>query len=717
MPQIQENAALVTPVHVKLIANTHIPKRTQMRIKISREASSARKYEPGFAKIVGVAFAALILAFMSSSSIALAKENNAKTKADAAKSSTNAKGKAWVNQDDRFLALRDAALHDDAKAAQQHAAVLTDYDIPSYVDYFLLRSKLSSASLTDIQNFLKKYEGSAIADRFRNDWLLLLGARGEWDHFDQQYPLFVLADDTQVKCYALLSKAVKKQSVETEARALLNLPRDYGQGCLSLVNFLYEDGQFTSADLWNQMQIAAENSSPSMALKLAKLLGVPEKNILQAMNQPEVPLKGPLGKTKWEAEIRMVALARLAKNNPDAAVSALSNFSAKIPDAAKARAWALIALPTAQKLRPEAGVYWRYAEGGLYSLDAYQWRVRSALRDGNWRFVKQYIEGMPEVLRSEPAWVYWYGRALQSEGRNDEAQVLFARIADQYHFYGQLALEERGQKIGVPIAAKAVTPEELAQVAKNPNLQRALKFYSLNCRLEGTREWNWELRKMNERQHLAAAELARQNNLLDRMVNTSDRTKTEFDFNQRFPTPFNESMYKTTQTLGLDMAWVYGLIRQESRFILHAKSHVGASGLMQIMPATARFVAKKIGLGKFVPEQVNDIDTNITLGTNYLNMVLTDLGGSQALASAAYNAGPGRPRAWRATLTRPVEGAIFAESIPFTETRTYVKNVLSNATYYAALLENKPQSLKARLGVVLPKGGNEVDAAALQEGQ
>lgn len=725
MSQIQENAAIVKAVHGSLIANIYsqirtqirTQLRTQMRFRISTKTSSHCLRGSGIARRFRCICTALILALISSSPVALAKETSAKAKTETAQNQANAKGKALGNQDDRFLALRDAALHDDAKATQQHAAALTNYDIPSYVDYFLLRSKLSSASLIDIQSFLKKYEGSAIADRFRNDWLLVLGGRGDWEQFDQQFPLFVLADDTQVKCYALLSKAVKRQSVEVEARALLNLPRDYGQGCTNLVSFLYENGQFTSADLWNQMQIAAENSSPSMALKLAKLLGVPEKSILQAMNQPEVPLKGPLGKAKWEAEIRMVALARLAKNNPDDAVSALSNFSAKIPDAAKARAWALIALPTAQKLRPEAGVYWRYAEGGLYSLDAYQWRVRSALRDGNWRFVKQYIEGMPDVLRSEPAWVYWYGRALQSEGRNDEAQVLFARIADQYHFYGQLALEERGQKIGVPIAAKPVTPEELAQVAANPNLQRALKFYSLNLRTEGTREWNWELRKMNERQHLAAAELARQNNLLDRMVNTSDRTKTEFDFNQRFPTPFNESMYKTTQALGLDMAWVYGLIRQESRFILHAKSHVGASGLMQIMPATARFVAKKIGLGKFVPEQVNDIDTNITLGTNYLNMVLTDLGGSQALASAAYNAGPGRPRAWRATLTRPVEGAIFAESIPFTETRTYVKNVLSNATYYAALLENKPQSLKARLGVVLPKGGNEVDAAAIQEGQ
>jgi soluble lytic murein transglycosylase len=152
------------------------------------------------------------------------------------------------------------------------------------------------------------------------------------------------------------------------------------------------------------------------------------------------------------------------------------------------------------------------------------------------------------------------------------------------------------------------------------------------------------------------------------------------------------------------MAWVYGLIRQESRFVQHARSHVGASGLMQVMPATAQFVARKIGLNDYSPAQMNDIQTNIVLGTNYLNMVLHDLDGSQAMATAAYNAGPGRPRQWRSTLTRAVEGAIFAESIPFSETRDYVKKVLSNATYYAALFENKPQSLKARLGVVAPKG-------------
>jgi len=240
-------------------------------------------------------------------------------------------------------------------------------------------------------------------------------------------------------------------------------------------------------------------------------------------------------------------------------------------------------------------------------------------------------------------------------------------------------------------------------MAQNEGFKRALKFFDMNLRFEGIREWNWELRGMSERQHLAAAEFARQREVLDRMVSTSDRTRSEFDFTQRFPAPFREVMVASTEKLGLDMAWVYGLIRQESRFILNARSHVGASGLMQLMPGTAQYVARKIGLGNFRPSQVNELETNITLGTNYLHMVLQDLDGSQALATAAYNAGPGRPRAWRSTLPGQVEGAIFAESIPFSETRDYVKKVLSNATYYAALFEDKPQSLKARLGMVAPR--------------
>jgi soluble lytic murein transglycosylase len=187
------------------------------------------------------------------------------------------------------------------------------------------------------------------------------------------------------------------------------------------------------------------------------------------------------------------------------------------------------------------------------------------------------------------------------------------------------------------------------------------------------------------------------------MVTTADRAKVELDFTQRFPTPHDDIMQTAIQPLSLDKAWVYGLIRQESRFVKAARSSVGASGLMQIMPATANYVARKIGMSGFSLSNLNDTRTNITLGTQYLNMVLGNLGGSQTLATAAYNAGPSRPRLWRATLEKPIEGAIFAETIPFSETRGYVKNVLANATCYSALFDNKGPSLKSRLGIIAPR--------------
>jgi soluble lytic murein transglycosylase len=155
--------------------------------------------------------------------------------------------------------------------------------------------------------------------------------------------------------------------------------------------------------------------------------------------------------------------------------------------------------------------------------------------------------------------------------------------------------------------------------------------------------------------------------------------------------------------LGLDENWIYGLIRQESRFIMDARSSVGAAGLMQLMPTTARYVARKLNVPNYSHARLNELDVNLQLGTGYLKMVLDDLDGSPVLATAAYNAGPSRPRSWRASLAQAVEGAIFAETIPFNETRDYVKKVMSNTVYYAALSQNRAQSLKARLGVIAPK--------------
>jgi soluble lytic murein transglycosylase len=200
---------------------------------------------------------------------------------------------------------------------------------------------------------------------------------------------------------------------------------------------------------------------------------------------------------------------------------------------------------------------------------------------------------------------------------------------------------------------------------------------------------------MGDRELLAAAQLACDREVWDRCINTSDRTRAEVSMEQRFPTPFRRELLARAKEIGLDPAYVYGVIRQESRFVMDARSHVGASGLMQLMPATARWTAKKIGLD-YAPHLIADRDTNLKLGTSYLKLVLDNFDGSQALAAAAYNAGPARSRRWREGPS--LEPAAWAENIPFNETRDYVKKVLHNASLYAALLGGEAPTLKARLG-------------------
>jgi len=616
--------------------------------------------------------------------------------------------------DDAFLLLRDAVRQDDAAKADFYAARLNAYSIPSYVDYYRLKSHFRDVSYTDIRDFLHRYEGSAIADRLRNDWLLDLGRRRDWATFDEQLPLFALNDDTQVKCYALQSRALKGQKVADEARALLVNPPIYGDGCSGLIATLAQTGQFDANDLWTQVRLAGEFDATGPGKRAMLLLGGPDKKIAQAIDLPAIALAKGMGSGRIEHEIYLVAIGRMAKTSVKLAVLALNKVSSRLSAQEQAQGWANIALQSSYTLAPETRAYWRKSAGAPLSIDAQQWKTRYALRDGDWREVDADIRAMPAALRNDAAWIYWLGRALMAEGSTSatgqasgDALQLFRSIADQSNFYGQLALEETGRLITIPPAGAPISPAEIAPIAANPGFQRALKFFGMRLRFEGTREWNWALRGLSEREHLAAAEFARQNNILDRMVSTSERTRIQVDYTQRFPAPHNDIMRSTTQTLGLDQAWVYGLIRQESRFIMDAQSSVGASGLMQVMPSTGRWVAKKIGLTDFVQDMLSDVHTNILLGASYMNIVLGNMDGSEVLATAAYNAGPGRLRTWRASLTKPMESAIFIETIPYVETRAYVRNVMSNTAYYAALFQGRPQSLKARLGMVAPKGYTE----------
>ena len=602
---------------------------------------------------------------------------------------------AEITDTDRmFIDLREAARKNDVFRTQQLSSNLANYPFDDYVTYFRIKPQLFDSAGgarndygadAQVVAFLNQYQGTALADRLRNDWLLVLGKRKDWARFDIEYAKFVLDDDTQVKCYSLLSKLSQGENptkLALDSRAILLDPSYFGQACQELVPSLVASGGMTPSEAKAIGRAASERGFDTMAKRLGG--------------------DDPIGE-----------IVKAAKADPSKAYRDFLQASSRYSKENQAVAWGVIGQFLAKKLDPNADDAYRLQQdlgyNELLSVESQEWKVRAGLRAKDWSLVKNAIDGMNPVVRSkDPAWTYWYGRALKAEGQDAKAKDSFEMIADQYNFYGQLAREELGKSNHAPARTK-VTDQEIDVMATRKGFIRGERLYAMNLRFEGNREWNWELRNMTDKQLLAAAEYAKRINLYDRVVNTADRTKQEHDFSLRYPTPYRDELSPIARQIDLNLAWAYGLIRQESRFIINASSSVGASGLMQVMPNTAKYVAKKIGMTNYTNDKLSDTNTNLTLGSNYLNMVLVDLDGSWVLASAAYNAGPSRSKAWREKLTSPTEGAIFAETIPFNETRTYVKNVLSNANYYSSVMNGQVQSLKQRLGVIAPKAATQTE--------
>jgi len=616
-------------------------------------------------------------------------------------------------------------------AAARAAAQAAQHPLAMWADYFELTNRLADAQQSELDAFYARWPNSYVEDRLRNDWLLELGKRRDWVNFAADYPRFRMNDDREVSCYALLIEQQAGKDVRDAAFAAWLAQRDPDDGCTLLAATLYDARVFGSAEVWRKLRVAMDAGRPRTARQAAALISTAAAGAVAELSDNPARWLARSGSatSRQGAELSTLALIRMAGNDPDAAAVQLNErWDKALPADLAAWAWASLAKQSALKLQPEAAEHFQRAElrarktgvEAEWPDDTLAWKARAALRAdngrGRWQQLLQAINAMGSEQQRDPAWVYWKARGLQVLARNSQdgegmrqlGQELLGGIAGQMHFYGKLAAEELGQTIVIPERPAPPTAEEAEAARSHPGLTRALMLISLGLRNEGVREWNYSLRGMGDRELLAAAQLACDREVWDRCINTSERTRGEVDIEQRFPLPFRKEVQARAAEIGLDPAYVYGLIRQESRFVMDARSSVGASGLMQIMPATARWTARKLGLD-YTADAITDRDVNLKLGTSYLKLVLDDFDGSQALAAAAYNAGPNRPRRWREG--PELEAAAWAENIPFTETRDYVKKVLSNATYYAALLgATTPLSLKARLG--RPIGPRDAGAPA-----
>ena len=597
-----------------------------------------------------------------------------------------------------------------------------DYPLASYVEYWWLLASLAQSSsfgainATDFSAFLAAQPDGVLVESLRKEWLRALGKLERWDLFLPEYQRLNI-EDADLNCHQWRYRISQgDRSAFTEARAFWTAARPASDACYSVFEQLRAVQLISAETAWPRVRKLLEDSHLADARRSAALIDKLPATFERMTASIGLNPGGFLEKQKLNAksrasvELYVFALNRMARSDAGKAAEALARRGADLPMADREYVWAQIGLQGAMQ-HDTSALAW-FEKAGRFPLTDIQaaWRTRAALRAGDWTAVHAAIDAMSPVEKREPAWRYWLARAEATEGNDAGAANLRETLARENSFYGLLAAEEIGQVPAPSWKGWKPSTAELAAIQQRPAITRALLLYRLDMRPEGLREWQFAIRTMNDQELLTAAELARSANVPDRAIGTADRTMMLHDFSQRFPMPYRSDLQAQAKAQGLDESWVYGLIRQESRFIPDAKSRVGAAGLMQLMPATASWAAKRVGMSAYSPRRVADISVNLALGSFYLKHVLDDLG-HPVLATAAYNAGPGRARRWRAD--QGLEGAIYAESIPFAETRDYVKKVMANAWFYAHQAGASNISLRRMMGTVPGRLENQPGMSSL----
>ena len=623
--------------------------------------------------------------------------------------------------DSTFLLARDAFRAGDAARLDKLAAQLEGHVLAPYARYWQLKARIDEADPDAVRRFLNDHRDSLLVERLRSDWLKALARRGAWDLFAQEHPL-AQEEDTELACYALQQR-LTTQRVEAlaEAKRLWFTGSETPDSCEPLFDALLEKGTLNERDVWARFELAADSGNFSLAQringKLAPLHQIPPKDLERANRDPEQLLARNefKGATVNGRELALYSLQRAVSKAPRGSLESVANAwrraRGQLPPGVAHSGNGIIAYALARRLAPDAMAWYREAANARLSDNQLAWKVRAALREQAWDDVSSAVVAMSATQQQDPTWRYWKARALNAQGQAAAARDLLEGLAYDVSFYGLLAAEETGIASNVKSDPVLPTAAELADLDSLPSVQRMLKFYQLELRPEALREWIWTIRNFDDRERLIAAQYALSRGLFDRAINTAETTVLRHDFALRYLAPYKDILADAAHQSGLEEALVFGLVRQESRFRADAISSAGAVGLMQLMPPTAKWVAKQLGKADYRPSQIGDVATNARFGAYYFKYWLDKFDNLALLAIAGYNAGPGRAQAWRSA--RPIEGAIYAETIPFNETRDYVKKVLANATLYARQFGASGPSLKQRLAVIPPRGGKMDEIAAV----
>jgi soluble lytic murein transglycosylase len=629
---------------------------------------------------------------------------------------------AGAQSDADFVAAKRAFERGDARALDALVPLLAGHPLEGYVRFWQLEMRLDRASADEVRAFIARYADGPLAERLRVDWLKALGRRGDLDTFAANY-VTPAGEDTELACYAIQYR-YRHDGTEALAAAkpLWFTGASTPDACDPLFAALIARGDITLAERRQRFRLAVARGNTRLAHAIgndlpgseqitAREFAAVDRDPLRALRAGHFDWKSASGR-----DLALYAVDRAARKDAAEAREAWVRVRARLPEADRAYGNLRVAWYAARQLEPSANAWFNEAASTGIALTADQqaWRVRAALRARAWRDVLTDIDALAPSEQQEPAWRYWRARALAAQDRDDEAKAIFTELADRLDYYGLLAAEALGRgPERFAMLKREPAPVDEASVARfgeRAGVKRALLLARFDLRPESLREWSYAVRGLDDDALLAAAEFARRSGLYDRAIYFAERTSSRVDVALRYLTPYRAQFGAAAQEQGIGEELLYGIARQESRFIADIVSSAGAVGLMQLMPGTARWVAKQLDVKDYSKSRIADVDVNTQFGAFYFKHWLTRLGGLPALAAAAYNAGPSRAQAWRPA-TKPLEGAIWVETIPFDETREYVKRVLANTMLYTHALDRPYVPLTRRLGIVTPRDFDSVAAS------
>jgi soluble lytic murein transglycosylase len=602
-----------------------------------------------------------------------------------------------------------AANSGNVSALQQYQSSMQNDVLGYYPEYWILNKNLAFQTPQVISGYAQRYPNSAMAEKLTADYVEEKVKQGD---FASAQPIlqYVTNPDKAERCAVAQVRAkMGDPLVYAEFKDVWLTTDSQPEFCDGLARMMSSSPLMTKEDkeqrLWGQLRSGKSGLAVGTAQSLGLSLNLSQFNAIQA--DPLNYIWSASKETQSDQAYLIYAIGRLADRDLDSALltlpKAAENTSPTIQKALY-RTVGYIGGTTVMKNNFNQQVLNAFdASYGLpFSPEEAEIYARQAIRFSAWESLIKAIDAMPINQRQEDRWQYWLARAYEQRADSASkraAKDIFKTLANGTGYHNLLAKDHVGQTYNLASSYEP-TNKDIQRLSQDIHFNRAFTLKAVGAPATYiNREWNWAVRqaylKHDDELILAAAKRATNMQWYDRAIYAAERTENKHNYTYGYATPYRDQVVLHSQNAGIDPAWAYGLMRQESRFNTAARSHVGAGGLMQIMPETAKLVARKMG-EPYNPAALTDMNVNIRYGTYYLSTIQKQLSDNAVLATAGYNAGPNRARRWQPEY-QPIAADQYAETIPLSETRDYVKHVMTNAVHYGLLLGQGSQSIGQRM--------------------